>query len=119
MNNFQEFRVCLFPCDFPESFQELMNHLKTLPNFIKFELKYARNRVFFKDSLDLPEAFLPTLAKIELFWLKMNEKTTKDFILIHKPKNDSIIKESTFLVWLISILEELLWKKPFFELVKL
>lgn len=106
----------LFPIHFCENFHELMNHLETVPNYIKFGLKYKRNRTFFKDSLYLPEA-LPSLAEIELFWFKMNEKATKDRIFIDYPKKVSILKESTFIVWLISIFEELLWKKPFFEIV--
>ena len=110
--------VCLFQCHPYQSFQELTNHLKTVPNYMKFELKYTRNRAFFKESLYLPET-LPALAEIELFWLKMTEKTSKERIFKDFPKNVSIIKESTFIIWMISIFEELLWKKPFFELVKL
>lgn len=102
---------CPFPCHFYASFQELLNHLKILPNYIKFELKYQENRKLFKDSLETPVR-LPLLAEIEWFWLKRNEKTFKEH-----PKNITIIKESTFIVWLISIFEELHWEKPFFKLV--
>lgn len=118
--NFQESPpICPFPCNFSPSLQslqnlqDLLNLLKFIPNSTKFELKYIQNRALFKESLDLPQT-LPALAEIEWFWLKMIEKPLKV-----PAKNLSIVKESGFFVWLISVFEELLWEKPFFKLVTL
>ena len=104
----------------PQSFEDLLSHVKKVQNFNQFQQNYKQNRSFFKDSLELP-LHPPNLSEVELFWLKMTAKTEgksnfspKNFIFSqHTP---SIINENTFILWLLSVLE-LLWQKKFFELV--
>ena len=105
----------LTPSFFPQNFGDLLKHLQNLPNFIKFDKIYKRNREYFKDSLEVPQN-PPSLVDFQLFWLRMNanlEKRPMTFL-----KNNSIKKETTFILWLVSILEEF-WRKTMFELVKL
>lgn len=99
---------------FPQNFGDLLNHLQNLPNFIKFHQNYTRNRAYFQTSPEVPDN-PPSLVDVQLFWLRMNptlEKSSTTFL-----KNNSITKETTFLLWLVSILEEF-WRKTLFELVK-
>lgn len=96
-----------------EDFQDLINYLKIFQDYDRFELIYKRNQQFFKDSLDLPEN-LPKLPEVELFWLKMNAKIHENSSF--NINNISFLRESTFLLWLLSILE-VFWQRPFFELV--
>lgn len=101
------------PGFFPKSFSDLLNYMRNMPNYHIFDENYKWNLSYFKVSSETPQS-LPALCEIESFWLK---KTS----LSPKPPSDSsnptsIIKEDTFLLWLLSVLEEF-WQKTVFELV--
>lgn len=106
-----------FPCFFHDSlqsFEDLSRYLKTKGSqiFKEIDLLYKRNISFFRASVDLPQ-MTPNFIEVELFW---NAKAKK--IVSYDTKNNSIMRESTFILWLVSTLE-LYFQNPFFKLVKL
>lgn len=98
---------------FPQSFGDLLNYLQNMSNYNIFDINYKWNLSFFKTSLESPQN-LPTLVQVECFWLKKSSKVEKHSE--KSSKNPSIIKEDTFLLWLVSVLENF-WQKTVFELV--
>lgn len=104
---------CLFH-DSLQNFEDLSSYLKVKGSqiFREIDLLYKRNLSFFRASVDLPQT-TPNFIEVELFW---NAKAKK--IVSYDTKNNSIMKESTFILWLVSTME-LYLQKPFYKLVKL